>query len=470
MKKIIVSISLCFFTLEAHTPKYSRSFLFTHPAQQNLALRQALWHNLLYNKIKKSAIEVAGFFQKTSKSVDISQYFLPPNRESLLVNSTAVNRDVLPKWLGLPDNFSGRLALAPTQTQGGFLIEGRYNLGELLDFGNFAGVSIFQNWSAYWSIAFIDVKNNLNLTQTEVQNPGPTSNPVYDIISAFNNPTWNYDKINGATHKQGVSEIRLGLATTFIATERAQLASYSTLSIPTRTNLSNVYLFNSEFGYGHVGVVWGLCFQAPLSRDTESYLLAWTVNLENNFLIRNQQHRTFDLNLKPWSRFILMRKKDQPGDVLVPGVNVLTHKVRVSAHAIVDFSTGLRYSKGKLEADIGYGLWAHGGERCRITSNSWVADYGLAGTLPNTSASTSTVSNQGINDPAFVTIVADDLDLKSGEMSQNFVNKVYGSVGFKNKGDSFDSDGGIGAFVEVPHNKTNAFTQWGLWATVGAAF
>ena len=470
MKKTALCISICVFALGAKTPKYSHSFLFTRPGQQNLALKQALWHNLLFDKEKKVAIEAVGFFQKTTSSRDISQYFLPPNKEALLVNSTAINRDVLPKWLNLPENFSGILALAPTQKQGGFMLEGRYGLGDLLDFGGFMGVSIFKNWSAYWSIAFVDVKNNLNLTQTDVQNPAPTSNAVYDIISAFNNPAWNYDKINGPTHQQGISEIRLGLATTLIGNERAQLATYSTLSIPTKTHLSNVYLFNSEFGYGHVGAVWGICFQAPLSRDIESYTLSWTVNLENNFLIRNHQYRTFDLNLKPWSRFILMRKKDQPGDVLIPGVNVLTHKVRVSAHAIVDFATGLRFSKGKFEAEMGYGLWAHGGERCKITGNSWIPDYGLAGTLPNTSASTSTVSNQGFNDPVFVTIVRDDLDLKSGAMSQNFVNKFYAAAGMKNKGDRFNTEAGLGTFVEIPHNPTNAFSQWGLWLTTGVDF
>lgn len=144
MKKIAIYLGLCVFAVEATTPKYSRSFLFTRPGQQNLALKQALWHNLLYDKSKKLAIEAVGFFQKTMSSHKVSQYFLPPNSESLLV-STAINRDVLPKWLGLPDDFSGVLSLAPEQTQGGFMLEGRYGLGDLLDFGNFMGVSIFKN-------------------------------------------------------------------------------------------------------------------------------------------------------------------------------------------------------------------------------------------------------------------------------------------------------------------------------------
>ena len=469
--RIILGMSLFLLcTTQGTTPKYSRSFLFTRPVQQNLALKQALWHNLLYNKEKKVALEVAGFFLKTTESKRISQYFLPPNRDALLVSSTALNRDVLPKYLSLPDNFSGYLALSPEQTQGGFLVEGRYGLGDLLDFGEFVGVEIFKNWFFYSSIAFVDVKNNLNLTQSLVQNPGPSSSTVYDIITAFNNPTWGYDKINGAQHSKGVSEIRAGLATTVIGTERVHLGSYSLLSIPTQTSLKNEYLFNSEYGYGHVGVVWGVTFQVPFNKNTHSYLLAWTMNFESIFLIRNHQYRTFDLNLKPWSRFILMRKKDQAQDVLIPGVNVLTHRVRVSPHAITDFVTGLRLSKGALEAEVGYGLWAHGGERCKITGDSWIPDYGLAGSLPNTSASTSTVANQGPNDPVFVTIIENDIDLHSGEMSQNFVNKIYGAIGFKNLGEGINTDGGIGGFFELPHNRTNAFRQWGLWVTVGVAF
>ncbi len=476
MKKLALGLGLylsasgpCFSAVEAPNQKFSRSFFFTHPVQQNIALKQALWHNLLYNKEKKTAIEAAVFFQKSTKPLNISQYFLPPNRTSLLF-STALNADVLPYWFNLPTNFSGTMALAPKQAQEGLMLEGRHTLGDLFDI-DVCGVDFLKNWAAYWSIAFVHAKNNLHLTQSDVQNPGPTSNPVYDIVTAFNNPLWNYDKINGATSQGGVSEIRVGIATTLLGTERVHIATYSSLSLPTHTNISNVYLFNAEMGYNHVGIVWGINFQVPLTREKEKYLLALTINLENNFLIRNHQYRTFDINLKPWSRFILMRKKDDPNDVLIPGVNVLTHKMLVKAHDVIDFSAGLRFTKGSFEIDAGYALWAYGGETCRFTaSNPWIPDYGLAGTLPNTSANGSTIKTRAANDPEFVTIAESNIDLKSGTMPPCFANKAYAAIGYKGIGDRFNTDAGLGFFVEVPHNVTDALSQWGLWFSAGVAF
>lgn len=470
MKKITAALTLCFFTLQAHDPKSSQTFLFTRPGQQNLCLKQAIWHNLLYDKETRSALDLAVYHQKSTHADKIQAYFLPAYRTQLLVNTTAINRDVLPFWLQLPADFNGVLKIGPQQTQTGFTIEGRHNLGNLFDIGSFGGANLFQDWCLFGSVSVDWVKNNWNLTQSNVTGAGPTTSPVYDILTAFNNPEWAYSKVNGPTHQNGLSEIRLGLRTTFLSSDRAQVATYSSISIPTKKKPVPTYIFEAQNGYGHVGIVWGIGFQFPFSTAEEKYKLAGTINFENIYLIRNHQYRTFDLNLKEWSRFLLLRKQGDASDTLIPGVNVLTHKVRISPHNIMDFSTGFRLTMKCIEGEVGFGVWGHKGERCRIYNGTWVPEYGIAGTLPNTTASNSTISYRAPNDATFVTIIQNDINLNSGAQTGCVAYKAYGSLGFKNYGEKCDNTFNIGGVVEFPHNPTDILSTWGIWTSAGIAF
>ncbi len=471
MKKVTASLMLCFFALQAETPKNSQTFLFTRPGQQNFCLQQSIWHNLLYDKEKKNAFNLDVYHQESTHANNIQAYFLPSFRTQLLVNSTAINRDVLPLWLELPVDFNGVLRIKPTQKQTGFTLEGRHLLGNFLDFGSVAGCKLFQNWCVFFTASFNSVKNNWGLSQDNVSGEGPKTSPVYDILTAFNNPEWAFYKSDGPNTQNQLSEIRLGLNTTFISSPRAQVATYSAFTLPCTKKPANKYIFAAQSGYnGHFGVIWGISFQFPLNRPDEDYTLAGTINFENIFLLRNHQFRTFDLNGKQWSRFMLLRKQNDPTNTLIPGVNIFTHKVRVSPHDIIDFGTGLRFTKNWFEGELGYGLWAHKGERCRFSDAVWVPEYGIAGTTLNTTASKSTIAHQAPNDPTFVTILESDINLKSGEQTSNLAHKVYGSLGIKRFSDSCDNTFNIGAVVEIPHNNTDVLSTWGIWLSAGIAF
>jgi len=472
MKKLIAPLMFCFFALHGNNPKSSQTYLFTRPGQQNLCLMQAMWHNLIYDTTKKAAVDLAVYHQKSTHADKIKAYFLPAYQEEMLVNSTAPNRNIVPFWLQLPSDFNGILRIAPEQTQTGFTIAGRNDIGNLFgDRFKIAGVPLFQNWSVIWSVSFLAVKNNWGLTQSDVQNAGYSgTSPVYDILSAFNNPEWIFYRSNGPTHQNSISEVRIGLNTMFLSTERAQLASYSSLLVPCRKNPSLKYIFDAQNGYGHVGLVWGAILHFPLTRKDDDFLLAGTINFENIYLIRNHQFRTFDLYNKQWSRFMLLRKQGDPTDTLIPGVNILTHKVRVSPHNIMDFSTGFRLTVGCVEGEVGFGVWGNKGERCRFSDDSWVPHYGIAGTLPNTSASKSTIANIAPNDPAFVTILASDINMDSGAQTASVAYKAYGSLGFKKIGQKYDAMFSVGGEAEFPHNPTDVLSTWGIWISTGGAF
>lgn len=471
MKKLLTPLTLCFFALHGNNPKSSQTYLFTRPGQQTIGLMQAMWHNLLYDNTKSTALDLAVYHQKSTQSDKIKAYFLPAYREQLLVNSTASDRNVLPLWLQLPTNFSGILRIAPEQTQSGFTIAGRNNIGNLFgDRVKLAGVPLFQNWSVIWSLSFLAVKNNWGLTQSDVTNAGPATDPVNDILTAFNNPEWAYSRVDGPTKQNAISEIRIGLNTIFLATEHAHVATYSSLLVPFKKNPSMNYIFDAQNGYGHVGLVWGIVFQFPFTRPDDNYSLTGFIEFENIYLIRNHQHRIFDLNNKQWSRFMLLRKQGDPTDTVIPGVNIFTHKVRVSPHNIMDFAAGFRLSAGCIEGEAGFGVWGHKGERCRFHNDSWVPFYGIAGTLPNTSANNSTIANRAPNDAVFTPILANNINLDSGAQTGCVAYKAYGSLGVKKLGEKYDGMINIAGQAEFPHNPTDILSTWMVWVSTGIAF
>lgn len=465
MKKVLVSLPLiCFITFWGKTDKNSQTFLFTRPAYQNISSNQAGWHSSLFDINKHTAAQAHITYQESYKSDHIKEYFLLPDRTHVKFNSTAVDRDVLPEWFALPTNFNGLMTVAPTQKQINATFEFRKDLGPLLN------ISVFKDWWITAATAVLHVENNLNLTQSNLQNTAASTLNVYDIVTAYNNPDWKYLKSNGHTKDTHIAHIQIAFGTTVLSTPFAYASSYSGISIPTHKKITNKTMFEAQAGYnGHVGIIWGLNLQAPLTNENAHLQTLFVINLENNFLIRNHQYRTFDLKEKPWSRYITMRKKDQTTDITTPGVNVLTHIARVSPHALVDFSSGIRFSYKAIELDLGYGLWAHGGETIKLTT-PFKEEYGIAGTTTNTSASGSTIKTRASNDATFTVIKESDINLSSGAMLPSLIHKIYINLGCKQRGIKADFHTTVGGFVEIPRNTTKGLATWGISAKAGGAF
>lgn len=472
MKKYLITLLALVSPLEAtmdtlvtHEIVNARSFLWTRPGYQQLALHQALWHNPLLDISRKGAFLVAPFYQKSVKPQDIKTFFLPPDTPTVKVSNTALDRDMLAFWLGLPDDFSGNFTFAPRQQQAGFLVEFRYMIGDFLD------IPFLENSWIDIQAPITEVKNNMNLTQWNVQNAAPDTTPVNNIITAFDNPAWQYSKINGQSKKIGLSELRLAVGTTFFSTGRSYAATYSAISIPTSSKYNGEYMFSPQIGYnGHFGIIWGLLLEVPLTRPGCKDKLSFQLSLENNWTIRNHQYRTIDIQGKPWSRFLLFRKQYQAEDVLIPGVNVMTQKVRVSPHSVLEFSAGLRGTlENGFQGEIGYNLWGFGGDSIKLTS-SWTGEYGIAGTLPNTTANNSTLRYRAPNDATFRPILLTELDLTTATMPSALIQRFYASIGFIKKSTRVDGIFGLGGSMDIPQNKTKALTTWNLWFTAGGGF
>ena len=443
----------------------SQTFLTTHPIYANIAARTALWSSSGFDNTKTQGVRISSYFQTSSNSPLLKRFFLMQDKDSLIVSNTDVNRDIRPEWLGLPNTFGGIISINPEQSQGAFEVEYRYALGSLSD-SNF-----FKNMWMSASIPVVFIKNNLNFGQSTITNAAAPTNAVYDIVTAFQNPAWNYQKINTASETLiRPAELRLTLGKTFLDTERILLVSYSAFSLPTHRTQNNHHLFEAQPGYnGHIGFIWGAHLQAPLTAKTDAAQCTFFLDLENTWLIRNHQYRTFDLKNKEWSRYLNFRKSGQVVNETFQGVNVLTQYVRLSPYNIIDFATGLRCAFKRVKVEVGFGLWGHGGERAKLYY-PWQEIYGIAGTLLNTSASASTIKDQAANDATFTVIYQNDIDFDSGTARPTLNWRVHTYLGAQLREKEGAAFFGAGFFIEKPHNKTKSFEQWGLFVTLGGAF
>lgn len=506
MKKYATGILIFCYTIQAHfrvdlnldDPRetFAHSFMFTRPAYYNLSMIQALWHDFFLEKkgCGLASIQVIPFYQQSKETNDTKRYFLPalrsfsevgvrPCSTEVLISGDDVEQDffireVRAEWLNLPSTFRGILTINPKQQQAGAIIQ--YSQ----DFKKFFCSDLFNNAWFTFSIPFVHVQNEFNPAQSDITGAENNTNQPHDILEAFNQPDWCYDRF--PTHKQNtfnIAELRIDFGGTYIFKnqEYDQLAYYSIITFPIASSQDPRYIFspfagnNNHFGYGA-----GVLMQFLLNRNPERCAWCFFANLEAIWLFHNREKRTFDLINKPWSRFMLFTHKDSPPGTTVPGVNVLTQAVKTTPMGIFDFSTGWRLQIETVNIDLSYNLWGHGREKISLNEDCCTLDftqYGIAGkgTIIShdkevaASANQSTINQQAADDLAFITINPLDIDLRSGASTGTLNQKVQIAIGTECKDKPIESFFGAGACFDFPY-KNSALKTWSLWLKGGASF
>ncbi len=447
----------------------SQTYLFIAPIFTTLPARINSWQDSWFDLGKNTAFQVNTQYRRSHDSSKMKRHFLMANRDALTIRgsantSTSPVTDVRADWLGLPTTFQGTFTVKPEHEQFCMSVSARQSF-------TIKDVSFLERMWGFVELPLVWTRNDLNFAQEAVTNAGATTATVYDIETAFNNPAWNYQKIKTTRDsKINLGEVRIGFGKTFISDGRAHLISYSAISIPTTKKQNNEYIFSPHVGLnGHFAMITGVSIQLPITRKADTNTTSLYLDFENTYMIRNSQYRTFDLKDKEWSRFLLFREKDQVTNTTVPGVNVLTQKARISPYSLVNVAAGLRFYVGAGEGEIGFGVHGHNQERIRL-NNTWQEIYGIAGSTTNTSASASTIKTLGADDAAFTPVKETDIDLNSAASPATLVYRGHVAFGMHGRDESANALSSIGMFIEIPSNKTKAFSQWGLWAKLGAAF
>ena len=476
------------FNVACPQERFGRSFMFTRPLFNHIATDQAAWHNFVQKKnhTTRASAQITGAYQDTRENRAIERYFLINGKNELLVAggpSLTVNgecRDVRAEWVGLPSDFIGTMRINPKQTQYG--VDLKYNQ----DIGTFLDVPFFRD--SWFSVQFplTVVNNNINLHETSLV-PTFTGFPN-SIAQAFNNPDWCYGRI-GCNHTAiQVPWVTVMMGSPFLGERYNQIGYYTGITIPTSKKADPKYLFSPITGYnGHIAINAGVNFNVLLNKEIDHFAACWYLNLDNIFLIRAKQKRTFDLKGKPWSRYMQYHVRcspEQPVEEIpasqqfVPGVNVLTRDAIVHPYNIVDFGTGFRFTfENKLEVEFGYGIWGHTEEWvyiiCEQQTPPSIGLIGIAGTsspdgTPHT-ASQSTIAKLAENDDFFVAVNDFDLDPESAASWAALNHGAHGSVNYLYFGSNVDAFVGVGWFLDFPQ-KNAALQTWGVWAKAGASF
>lgn len=460
----------------------ARSFMFTRPVTQNITARNFAWHNLIHDRHGNSlaAFQIVGLYQRSISDKKTARYFLLGHKDCLKVSgdsSLNVNsRDIRAEWLGLPSNFEGSFTLDPRQEQAAVLFEYNQQLKKFLDWS-----FLEHAWIAV-SAPFVAVSNNIGFKQFDLQNLGSGNGPR-DLAQAFTQKEWCYGKISNGHTDFTLAHIRASFGTTYMSEDNFQIAYYSHFTFSGSDSDPAKYLFDTVVDFNsHFGIGAGVNFQIVLNRPNDKYDVCMFLDLEHTYLIKRSQMRMFDLKGKPWSRYLLLNRKDRGPDLKIPAINVLTRKVEIKPYNLVDFAFGFRAKAKGYEFEIGYGLWGHGDERVYDFLCPLEEVYGIAGTVQGGDTKPRTASLSGISkleattaedaadpDQTFVTLKQTDIDCNSGTCKSAINHKAYITVSKVHRGKKIDGTFGFGAFYEYAQ-RNSALKQWGLFGKMGASF
>ncbi len=458
----------------------SRSFTILRPAYDLIETFHHLVDPMQYDQ-ERSGTAQGYFVYQHAQDHNLSQskfarYFLFHEKNQLLVagdeSANACFRDIRAEWLSLNPEFSGYLSVCPEHRQYGGVLSYHQNLDKVINHG------FFEQTFVSVTIPIINVMTSLNLNQAGVQNPGDRF--PRDIIEAFNQPSWFFDKIAGSHEKTAVADITFRFGRVFMNENDNWIVYYSGLVIPAAPKPDPEFLYNAYVGERyHVGFNGGLNIQVRLNRTECDPLWAWFVMLDGTYLFKNTQYRTLDLygpnrtGRRPWSRFLPLTRACTPG-VVTPGVNILTQKMHVRPYGVYNFASGFRFKNNWYEIEVGYNLWGHPQEFLKL-EDRFYTDYGILGVIdPLTptvaqSASLSTIKTQAPNDPTFITIKESDLDIYSGSAGSALNHTFLLSFGIHQLCNAVECTFGGGLYTEIAH-MNRPVPSWGSWLKIGFSF
>jgi hypothetical protein len=478
----------------SHKERYSQTFMATRPINQAIATAQAAWHTMLCTLLDTggTAFQLYSIYQKSINESYINRYFLPLKCKNEIVvagdnTQEAASRDIRAEWLGITnDTFQGKFTLRPAQKQCGIFFECAKNLEKFIawDFFKDSWISI--------NIPLMFVQNNIRIAQYDIVNNTQLAPESMDIIEALSRKELKFSRIYpGNRHHIGFAEINAKLGRAYLAHNNFEIFYYSGLRIPVSGSQNAQFLFNPYVGNNkHLGFQTGVQFQIKLTYDWQQPIICFFACLESTFFTHNEQFRTFDLKKKPWSRYLLLNKKDGPADQNIPATKILTLNTRVKPYNTVELSTGWRIKTTHIEGEVGYELWAHGDEHLKLKCH-FEEVYGIAGTGKTTegsarSASKSTISQQAENDTIiqktcennqiictnrdhFVVISKNDINKKSAAARAAINHKFHAAISYISHTKHIENFVTVAGFYEYPQKNT-ALKCCGVWIKMGITF
>jgi hypothetical protein len=440
------------------------SFLQTRPVLMRQSMSNHVWIEHIYTKkgLCGSGFSMTPFFFRVKDQHHAHSYFLPSKKHAILVagdtndQKTVLQRDVRAEWLGLPSNTNVLYGLCPSYRQSGFILSYNQDVKKIIS------CDFLSHWQIGIRLPFVLVENTLCPGQNPV-----ASDVVPSVINAFNNNTWCAQRIVPHRRSTGIGDINVYLDSPYFVKDFFIFAAHSGFTIPTAPKSCQTYLFAPVRGNGHrFALFGGVDMQIRLNQNAHVWQTAFFVSLESYYHFHTHARRTFDIHGKPWSRFLLFNRSDDPIHTNIPGVNVLTFNAHIRPQTYGELSCGWRFRSATWHIEFGYNLWGHDSERIKYIDEDLLPVFGIAGSTSLRSANSSTIVKKAADDATFIAIKIDDLDLRSAASASALNHGIHLAVGASKVGKTVDAFMGCGLFVERGH-RPGTLPQWGGWFKIG---
>lgn len=199
----------------------------------------------------------------------------------------------------------------------------------------------------------------------------------------------NYARISGQSKKKTrLADLRATFGWNIINNDAGRIGMYGVVAVPTGIRPKGKYLLEPIVGNGHHWEVgFGVNGAYTLYDNPErDYKLIFQGDFTLGHLFESRQKRTFDLQGKPFSRYMLALKfKDtiandlkaggstptaQFDNEMAPVANLSTLRVRASAAAQADIVAMTTFTMPHWSFDLGYNFWIRSAERLRLDESS----------------------------------------------------------------------------------------------------
>lgn len=471
------------------------------------------------------AFEVAIFGSKSHHSQDLTRYFFPNGKESLivgeqtsLINPTDEFTDILAANLNIftvGDNFRNRITIHPKQSVVGGALHLRKSFRRCEE--------RCRGWWFDVLLPISRVKNELNLEVTDL-NAGNDETIVPDlnftaynsVIDAFNQDAFMYGKISDCADQMkrtAVSDMELKVGIEWLDCEGpCHLESYLGVIIPTSKRDDAEYLFEAVNGYnGSAGLIWGGSAGIEIwNKQEKDQTLRVETTSNSRYLFKRNQMRTLDVKNKPWSRYasvyanlaeaqeaeaLLATSPINARNMGTPGVNVFTRQVSVTPGFAYTQNMALVYNRCRWQAEVGYNFFARRSERVALKCSETNATLlpaikdltGAGATRPISDITGNEfllVSTYTPNPAALIfgqlpmpvaryteSVITDDqLDLASAATPNILENTVYGSFGCNHICKDHPVYGNFGASFTFSKSNNASIERWTIWGKFGISF
>lgn len=490
-------------------------------------IRESFFHNDRIDDAENGyggAVQAVVFGGRSTNECEIAQYLLPNCQSKLVVTNEnednadqePVERDVAARHLNI-------------RLQNGLLNNGQQKFKSVLRFHpEVSQVGAALSWKQalcydddqqvrWWSeigLPIVHVTTDMQLQEniqegreaTVVQGEGLNGSPVLTSAKQFfAQRGLQFGRIDrGEQDETQVASLDMKIGYNSVMTDQCYLNSYLGISIPTSNNFNerdDHGICEQSFRQmlqpltgtaGHVALAYGTHLGFHIC-DYEQWRLRTVTDIHTRYIFSDEEHRTFDLKGKPWSRYMeFYASEDQAARAFrendptigTSGVNLLTLPVDVTPGVEGRVNFACIFERCNFALEVGYNTNYQQAEDIELCSrinrtfalkSSQLQDVGTVNRATTIKRDFPGLEPAPANEQEVRQFVRDaavttsDIDLTTASHPATLHHTLYAHFGYNFEHNCIPGFAGIGASYTVGATN-NEMDNWALWAKFGISF